>query len=115
MKAQLELDYTKAAEARDAGIEQAVQHADAMNIGWSEKAWEMFQEWLSGWPKGFRFQIETFRASAGARGLPHPPTARAFGQIAVRGRKEGLIRSNGQKPTTGVTAHRCYSNEWEKI
>lgn len=112
---QLQLDYKAACEARDAGLEQAVNHANQVDPGWSDKAYDMFKQWLSGWIKGHKFQIETFRASASARGLPNPPTARAFGQIAVRAKKEGLIKSNGPKPTTGVTAHSCFATEWEKV
>lgn len=115
MKTQLELDYTKAAEARDAGIDQSISHANEVIPGWSERAYNMFREWLSGWPSGFKFMIEDFRVSANARGLDKPPTARAFGNIAVQARKAGLIISNGQKPTTSVTAHRCYANQWQKV
>lgn len=112
---QLNLNLSEARVNRDEGIQKAIDSAERKNPGWSAKAWEMFTDWLSNWPKGFTFQIETFRVSASARGLESPPTARAYGQIAVRARKEGLIKSNGQKPTSGATAHRCYANEWQKI
>lgn len=113
MNPQLNIDFARA--NRDEGIATAINHANAVNEGWSDKAYAMFKEWLSGWPKGHCFQIETFRVSASARGLPEPPSARSFGYIAVRARKEGLIKSNGQKATSSSTAHRCYANEWEKL
>lgn len=111
----LQLDAFESSRARDEGIERAKDHADEVSKDWSERAYQMLIDWLKGWPAGFRFQIEGFRKVAQIRGLPDPPTARAFGSLAVRARKEGLIISNGPKPTTGKTAHRCYSNEWQKI
>lgn len=115
MKSQLELDYTKAGEERDAGIEQAVSHANEVDPGWSDMAFQMLKDWLKGWPAGFKFLMEDFRVSASAHGLPDPPTARAFGSIAVKARKAGLIISNGQQPTRSASAHRCYANQWQKV
>lgn len=112
---QLTLNLEEARQKRDEGISRAKDHADAVSPGWSEKAYELFKTWLSGWPSGFCFQIEGFRVSAKARGLEDPPTARAFGSLAVRAKKEGLIKSNGQKPTASASAHRCYANEWQKL
>lgn len=111
----IQLDILSAIEAKDKGMNQAIDHADEVVPGWSERAYKMFCEWLNGWPSGYRFQIEGFRVSAYARGLPKPPTDRAFAVVAVRARKAGLIKSNGQKATSSATAHRCYANEWEKI
>jgi hypothetical protein len=113
--AAIQLNILEAIQAKEAGMLQAITNADAKIPDWSNKAWEMFKDWLSGWPPGYKFQIEGFRKVAQIRGLPDPPTARAFGSLAVRARKEGLVKSNGPKPTTGKTAHRCYSNEWEKV
>jgi hypothetical protein len=111
----VQLNILEAISERDKGILQAVSNADAKIPEWSTKAWEMFKQWLSGWAKGHRFMMEHFRVSASARGLEAPPTARAFGQIAVRARKEGLIISNGQRATSSPTAHRCYASEWIKV
>lgn len=115
MKSQLKLDYTKARAERDAGIAQATRHADGVNKDWSERAYDIFISWLGGWPSGYRFMVENFRVSAYARGLERPPTDRAFASVVVRAKKAGLIKSNGQKPTAGVSAHHCYANEWQKI
>jgi hypothetical protein len=115
MTTQLTLNIPLARSNRDEGIQRAVDSANRKDAGWSEKAFEMFREWLSGWPPGFKFQMEDFRKVAQIKGLPDPPTARVFGSIAVRARKANLIKSNGQKATDSETAHRCYANEWEKI
>lgn len=112
---QLLLNIPASCEARDKGIKKAMDSADRNEPGWNEKAYEMFVSWLSGWPKGYCFQIEDFRASASARGLTKPKTDRAFGGVAVKAKNAGLIRSTGAKPTKGVTGHRCNANLWEKI
>lgn len=114
-KEPVQLDAFESSRARDEGIERAKAHADAVDLGWSEKAYQMLCDWLSGWPAGYKFQMEDFRKIAQIRGLPDPPSARAFGSLAVRARKANLIKSNGPKPTSGVTAHSCYANEWQKI
>ena len=111
----VQLNILEAIRERDKGILQSLSNADAKIPDWSERAWKMFTEWLEGWPKGYKFQIEGFRKVAQIRGLPDPPTARAFGSLAVRAKREGLVKSNGQKPTTSKTAHRCYASEWIKV
>lgn len=115
MKAQLELNYTKAAEERDAGIEQAVSHANEVDPGWSERAFQMLKDWLKGWAPGFKFTIEEFRQVAQIRGLPDPPHQRAFGSIAVRAKTAGLIKSNGTVKVKNPKAHCANANQWQKV
>lgn len=115
MKAQLELDYTKATEARDQGIEQATRHANEVDPGWSERAFDMLKDWLKGWAPGFRFTIEEFRKIAQIRGLPDPPHARAFGSVAVRAKCAGLIKSNGTVKVKNPRAHCANANQWQKV
>lgn len=111
----VQLNILQAIQERDAGILKAVTSAENNCPGWADKAYNMLVEWLRPWPRGFRFQIEEFRKIAHIKGLPEPPSARAYGSLAVRARKEGLIISNGQKATSGATAHRAYANEWQKV
>lgn len=113
--ATIQLNVFEGRKNRDAGIAKAVGHAEKNNPGWNDKAFDMFKEWLSGWPSSFTFLMEDFRKCAQIRGLPDPPSARSFGGIALRAKFAGLIKSNGLKPTTSVTAHRCYANEWQKV
>lgn len=115
MQTRLTFNIPESRDRRDKGILQAVTHADKVNTGWSEKAYTMFKDWLNGWAQGHKFLMEDFRISAHIRGLPDPPSNRAFGQIAVRARKAGLIKSNGQRATRSVTAHRCFASEWVKV
>lgn len=115
MKTQLELDYTKAAEARDAGIDQSISHANEVNPGWSEKAYNMFREWLKGWARGYKFTIEEFRQVAQIMGLPDPPSNRAFGRLAVKAKCAGLIKSNGTVKVKNPRAHCANANQWQKV
>lgn len=115
MSTQLILDIPAAREARDNGINQAKTHADEVNPGWSEQAFEMFREWLRGWQPGYKFTIEEFRQIAQIRGLPDPPHARAFGSLAVRAKKAGLINSNGTVKVRNPKAHMANAAQWIKM
>lgn len=110
-----QLDIFTARENRDKGILKAVTHADKVNTGWSEKAFKMFCEWLAGWQPGYKFTIEQFRQIAQIRGLPDPPHARAFGSLAVRAKKAGLINSNGTVKVRNPKAHCANAACWTKI
>jgi len=110
---QLNIDF--ASIERDKGIKTAKYHADSVVPDWSEKAYETFKEWLRGWASGHKFLIEDFRLSANARGLPDPPSNRAFGFISVRAKKEGLIIFAGTKRVRNVKAHCANASCWQKV
>lgn len=99
--------------AKDAGIQTAVDHADRVEPGWSERAYKFLIEWLSKKPSGFKFQAEEVREAA--KGVvPEPPSARSYGAIILRAKKYGHIVSIGMKPTKSPTAHRCFASVWVK-
>lgn len=107
---QTQIDFT--AKLRDEGIQTAIDHA---GLDWSEKAYEVFKEWLSGWPTGYAFMFEGFRFSAEARGLETPPSKRAYGAIAVRAKKDGLIQCSGYGKTTDSSSHKTPAAVWRRI
>lgn len=111
----LQLDIFKATQAKNAGILKAVTSADAACPEWSDRAYEMFKAWLTGWAVGHKFQVETFRVSAYARGLEKPPSDRAFTVVVKRAKKDKLIESAGLASTKSVTAHGCFSTVWQKL
>lgn len=115
MSTQLILDIPAAREQRDAGIKQAITHANEVNPGWSETAYGMFKDWLAGWQPGYKFTIEQFRQIAMIRGLPEPPSNRAYGSIAVRAKKAGLINSNGTVKVRNPKAHMANAAQWVKL
>lgn len=100
---------------RDQGIQRAQDKAEKDSPGWNTQSWEMFQIWLSGWPKGYVFLIEDFRFAAKMRGLPDPHSNRAFGGLARRAGNDGLIRAVGMKQVRNSKAHACYATQWQKV
>lgn len=115
MTTQLTLDIPLARSNRDEGIERAVTSANRKDAGWSEKAYQMFQEWIRGWPVGFEFMMEDFRLSAQIRGLPDPPSKRAFGGIAVKARIAGLIKTERTKKVKNPDANCANAAVWIKL
>lgn len=112
---QLTLDIQEARKERDRGMQKAINHANTVNKDWLDKAYKMFKEWLSGWVSGHEFMIEDFRFSAEIKGLERPPSARSYGAIAVKAKKENLIISYETGKTRGKTAHRANANKWIKV
>lgn len=111
----IQLDAFAAIQERDKGMQVAEANAEINHPGWKEDAYEMFKDWLSGWPKGYRFLIEDFRKVAQIRGLPDPPSARSFGGLAVKAKTAGLIKAFDQVKTSSKTAHRCFATLWQKV
>lgn len=109
---QLTLNLTEARKERDKGMAVAEDHANAVVPGWSEKAFRIFQEWLSGWPAGYKFTIEQFRQIAMIRGLEDPPHNRAFGSLAVKAKTMGLIKTNGTVKVKNPKAHCANAAQW---
>lgn len=111
----LEFDFTQGERLRDEGIQTAIDHADHIHTNWSERAFKLFEKWLSGWPYGYCFLIEDFRQSAKIHGLPDPPSKRAFGGIAVKAKNRGLIKSIGTQRVKNKQAHCANASAWMKI
>jgi hypothetical protein len=97
------------------GLQIAMDHADRVEPGWNDLAFDMFREWLSGWPSGYRFRTEHFRLYAIFEGLPTPPSLRSFGGIPRRARREKLIKSVDLAKTTSKNQRGCFATVWEKI
>lgn len=114
MKAQLELDYTKASEARDQGIETAVSHADAVNANWSDLAFEKLKEFLQIFSDPF--QAEEVRSFAAVDDdFPLPPNNKAWGGVFLRAMNKGLIKKVGSQNTKSVKSHCTPAALWQKV
>ncbi|UXO94087.1 hypothetical protein Pan5_45 [Pseudanabaena phage Pan5] len=111
MLQQIEMDFT-AAQLRDQGIKRAVEKANKVEPGWSDQAYEIFKQFLS--VRYQTFMIEDFRQYAIPMGLPKPPSDRAFGYIAIKAKKEGLIHRVGYGKTNSKTAHKTPAAIWSK-
>jgi hypothetical protein len=99
-----------ATQLKDAGMNQAVTHANAVIEDWSERAFDILLSFLL-----FRqgdFLCEDVREFAFSLGFPEAPSKRAWGAIIVRARKEGLITHKGYKPTNNHKAHKTPASAW---
>lgn len=111
---QLQLDYKAACEARDAGIQVATDHANAVNLNWSDKAYEKLKEFLNTWVG--EFQGEDVRSYAAIDDdFPLPPSERAWGGTLRKAAFAGLIKKVGIKSTRNPKAHCANSAVWIKV
>jgi hypothetical protein len=98
------------------GLQQAVDHANNIIDNWSERIYDLFKEWLSNKPVGFRFMTEDFRMHVECqKKIESPVSKRAYGFICPKAKREGLIECCGLGPVKNSTAHRAFASVWRKI
>lgn len=85
-----------ARQLADAGMQTAVEHADAVDAGWSDRALEHVRAFAT---FRERFLGEDVRTWAHEQGLPKPPKACAWGAVMVRAARDGLIARGGYGTT----------------
>lgn len=110
--AQLELDIFKSREARDKGMQTAVDHAEAVIPDWSQKAYGLLQEFLK--IHVGEFQAEEVRSHAALVDFPLPPHARAWGGVIARAARSNLIKQIGIRKVRNPKAHCANSAVWIK-
>lgn len=114
MRYQAQLIGSAGEALRDAGIAQAVDHANQECPSWSEKAYIALKEFLRRTPQR-SFMTEEVRCWAHQEyGLPRPPHSRAWGGIMARAAKHGLIRKIGITQVRNKTAHCANAAVWTK-
>lgn len=96
-------------QLRDAGMARAVDHAESVSEGWSDRAYALFVQFAA---RRKPFRTEQAREYATELGLPPAPHARAWGAIASRARKAGVIRFAGFDVCENPKAHRCPVKQW---
>lgn len=84
------MDFTKAQEARDAGIERSASRANRQESEWTGMAMGHLTAFAA--MIGRPFIVEEARAWAYERGLPLPTDDRAWGAVTRRADRKGLIR-----------------------
>jgi hypothetical protein len=83
------MDLFEHAEAqREAGMLQAVTHAEESYSGWSDRAYDFLKRYAKEHPE---FISEDVSDAAIAAGEPQPPTLRAWGQVYRRAVKDDVI------------------------
>ena len=111
-----ELEFGR--KLRDQGIQKALDHADQTTAPekWTNIAYKFFEFWIGGKPPKYDFQIEEFREdSEKLETFPHPPSRRAFGALALRAVKNGLIYPVGFRSVTNSKAHCALCRVWRKF
>lgn len=108
---QPQLDISFARQARDKGIKQAVDHADRVHESWSDKVYALLKDFVKRYSGPFQF--EDFRISIAGL-IPEPPHKRAYGAIAAKAARLGLITRVGYAPVKNVKAHMAFSTVWKR-
>jgi hypothetical protein len=106
---QLSMDLSK--KLKEDGMQRAVDHANTVTTGWSEKAFDFLKGYIAINPL---FMTEDVRyASQGI--VPSPPSQRAWGYVIRRAVQEGLIFRHDIKPVKNIKAHRANASVWKSL
>jgi hypothetical protein len=84
-----------ARQAGDDGASRAARHADDESPNWTSVAVEHVRAYARRFDS---FVAEDVRWYAEIHGFPPAPTARAWGSVMKRARKEGIITADGYAP-----------------
>jgi hypothetical protein len=94
---QSEIDYTAADRGKAEGMGQALGHAESVEPGWGDLAYEWLAHYVAG-EKGVQFTSFLFISWCQLNDFDMPPTQKAFGSIFTKAAKNGLIRKVGYRP-----------------
>ena len=103
-----QLDLTLAIERKQAGMQQAADHANAVESEWTGQALGMLTAFAA--EVGRPFLIEEARAWAEQHGCPLPPTSKAWGPVAKNAERKGRIRKCGAAPAN--SSNRSLKHLW---
>lgn len=106
------VDRSPGAAERDAGIAAAAGHADRDIPGWVMLARAHLLVFAR---HNERFPLERVRIYAESRGLPPPPDPRAWGAIAVKCRRDFIIKPDGYAPSLNAGAHKRPTLQWRSL
>lgn len=103
-------------ELRDAGIQQAIDHAEEVEPGWKDQAYEHLERYINDYLPRLRldeFMAEEARLWSHEQGLSRPPTARAWGGVFLKASKRGLIQKIGTRTVKNPAAHCANAAVWK--
>jgi hypothetical protein len=102
-------------ELAQAGAKLALDHAEAMDPGWKDRAYAYLLVFVAV-HRGQQFMAEDIRGFAYSRGLPKPPSERAWGSIIKRASTtEAKIRAVGTEKVKNAKAHCANATLWEVV
>lgn len=98
---------------RDRGIKASADHAEAVAEGWQAAAYRLFCAYAR---THREFMTEDVRVFARNNALlDEPPDARAWGAVAIRARRAGLVRSIGYACQRDPKSHRSPKPIWSLV
>jgi len=92
---------------RDAGMQKAVDNAEDKHPSWSDCALSLLVQYPND-----EFMAEQVREFARNRGLPDPPSKRAWGAIIAKAKKMGIIIHVRYDRVSNPKAHRTPASVW---
>lgn len=99
-----------ARQLRDEGIERAAQHADRVHGSWADQAYAAFVLYAAA---NMQFTTEDVRLHVESGGiLPKPPDRRAWGSIATRAMRAGVVVRLGYVPGKDPSNHMGPRSLW---
>lgn len=102
---------TDARAARDTGIAQAAEHADAVEDRWTDRAYAFLVQHAK---EHTFFTVEQVRMRV-AGILPDPPTSRAWGAVVLRAARAGIIAKNGHAEAEDPAVHCNMVTLWRSL
>lgn len=102
-------DVPTGLQLRDIGIQKAVDHADAVHDGWSDKAYSFLLNFIK---SSREFMTEDIREAAIGI-VPEPLSNRAWGSVVLKAARNGLIYKSGIVQVKNPKAHMANANVWK--
>lgn len=99
-------------ELKQEGIAQAINHANAVEPTWGDRAFALFSMYIHMHPEKAILKTEDARQYAEEQGLEEPPTKRAWGAIALRAARAGLIVKQGYTTCDNPKTHKGLTTLW---
>lgn len=93
------------------GVKKAKQAADNAGAQWTLDAYDIFEKYAR---KHATFTTEQVRLEA-AKNLKAPPDARAWGQIALLAKKNGVVVSHGWVASEDPKKHGIPVTLWRSL
>jgi hypothetical protein len=109
---QQEFDFSQAEINKRDGMNRAELNAEHLNSGWHSDALQHLTEFLEINPGSF--MAENVRAWADRRGLPAPPSLRAWGAVIMKASKMKMIEFVGYEKTTSAKSNGTPASVWRK-
>lgn len=108
---QHQLDLSFARHERDKGIEKAIKNANRAHDNWGDKVYALLKDFVHRYSGPFL--LEDFRASIAGL-IPEPPHKRAYGSVAAKAARLGLITRVGYAQVKNVNSHCANASVWRR-